>query len=171
MARGPTKRVVLHRAAIDQVILGAIDGLFDLTKSIVEGAGARAPDSPFDPYPLGEGLPKQGAALAYAKGAKVAGWSMRGKQPSKPRAVRPKDNGFVIVGGFGFPGHLQEAGTVNHAAQPFLTPELMERLPEAGPAIARGVQNRIATAGSRAATGAAIKARIAASRARAAGSG
>jgi hypothetical protein len=164
MARGPTARVVLNRAAVDQVMLGSIDGLFELTVTIIEDAATRAPDSPYDPYPTGEGLPKQGAALAYAKGGKVAGWSQRGKQPSKPRAVKPKDNGFVVIGGFGFPAHLAEGGTIRQPAQPFLTPTLMDHLPEAGPAIARGVAARIASAPARAAEGAAIKARIAASR-------
>ncbi len=165
MARGPTKRVVIHRASIDTVILGAIDGLFELAKSVVLGAAARAPDSPYEPYPTGEGLVKQGGALAYAKGGKVAGWSQRGKQPSKPRAVKASSNGFIVIGGFGFPAHLVENGTVKMAAQPFLTPELMDQLPEAGPFVQQGVQKRIASAGDRAAQGRAIKARVAASKA------
>lgn len=146
MARGPSTRVVLHRGTVDACTLGAIDGLFELGKEIILGAAGNAPDSPYDPYPLGEGLPKQGGVLAYAKGDKVAGWSQRGQQPTKPRALRAesRSSGFVIVAGFGFPGRFAEEGTIDTPAQPFLTPELMDRLPDAEPAVARGVQKRLA---------------------------
>ena len=146
MARGPSKKVVLHRETIDAVVLGALDGLFKLAQAVVEGAAVNAPDSPYDPYPTGEGLPKQGGALAYAKGAKVAGWSQRGNQPSKPRALRveSRSSGFVIAAGFGFPGRFAEIGTVNQPGQPFLTPELMERVPDVEPFVAEGVKKRLA---------------------------
>ena len=161
MARGLTHWVVFHRETIDVLVLAAVDGLFDLSKEIIEDAGARAPDSPYDPYPAGEGLPKQGGVLAYAKGAKVNGWSQRGTQPSKPRAVREpsRESGFVIVAGFGFPAHFAELGTVNEPARPFVTPALMARVPDAEGYIRASTQRRLSTIGERSAAGAAIRAR------------
>lgn len=163
MARRPSVKVVLHRETIDAVTLGAIDGLFALAKDVVLEAAAHAPDSPYDPYPIGEGLPKQGGALAYAKGGKIAGWSQRGPQPAKPRALREtsRASGFTVAGGFGFPAHFAELGTIREPARPFLTPALMAKLPEAEPYIAQGVRRRLASAGTRAAEGAAIRARVA----------
>jgi hypothetical protein len=145
MARGPSKRVVLNRAALDAVTLGEADGLFELAKEIVLDAASQAPDSPYDPYPAGEGLVKQGGALAYANGAKIAGWSQRGGQPAKPKALRGAGRGEIIVaGGFGFPALFVELGTLRTRAQPFLSPALDRRIREAAPYIERGVQARLA---------------------------
>lgn len=130
MARG--SKMVVNRAAIDEVTLAMADGLFALGKAIVEEASGRAPDSPYDPYPKGEGLPKQGGVLAYVNGKKVAGWSLTGKQPKPPRAARvSKGRGVVVIVGWGFPGRFQEFGTVRHGAQPFFTPAVDATLPRA----------------------------------------
>jgi hypothetical protein len=144
LARGPTKRVVLNRAALDAVTLGEADGLYELAKAIVLDAAAHAPDSPFDPYPLGEGLPKQGGALGYALGQKINGFSQRGSQPKKPRAARAATRmGLIVLGGFGFPGRLAERGTLRTRPEPFLTPALVRGVPRAAPYIARGVAARL----------------------------
>jgi hypothetical protein len=163
MARGFTKRVVLQRSTIDAVILGSIDGLFALAKDVVLEAAKNAPDSPYDPYPAGEGLPKQGGVLAFAKGGKVNGWSQRGNQPAKPRAVRDasKGSGFLVVGGFGFPAHFAELGTIREHARPFLTPALMAKVPDAAPYVAKAVRARLASAPERASVAAEIAARTA----------
>lgn len=124
MARRPSARVVLNRARLNEVTLIVADGLLEVGRTIVEVAAARAPDSPFDPYPTGEGLPKQGGVLVYAGGQKTAGWSQRGGQPKKPRSVRgtTKQHSVVAIVGFGFPARLAERGTLRHRGQPFLTP-------------------------------------------------
>lgn len=122
--RGLSKAVRLRREALSEVTRVVADGMFEAARSIILDAAAIAPDSPFDPYPLGEGLPKQGGVLAYVGGQKVNGWSIRGPQPAKPRAVRvlAKEHAVTVVAGFGFPGRLAETGSVDTPAQPFLTP-------------------------------------------------
>lgn len=125
MARG--SKIAFNRAAMAEVDLAVADGLFEVGKAFIETASGRAPDSPFEPYPTGEGLPKQGGVLAYVDGKKVAGWSGTGKQPKAPRAARvSRRMGVVVIAGFGFPARFNEVGTVKHAAQPFVTPSADE---------------------------------------------
>lgn len=126
MARKPSAKVTLHRSKFAELTLGVADGLFAAAQDIILDAATHAPDSPYDPYPEGEGLPKQGGVLAFVGGGKTAGWSIRGVQPRKPRALRTpaKENAVLVAGGFGFPARFAEGGTVNHPAQPFLTPAL-----------------------------------------------
>jgi len=117
MARGPSARVVLNRAAMRAVQVAIADGLFEVARTIVDVA------DPPDATPFGVGLVTQGGVLAYIGDKKVGGWSQRGTQPKKPRAVKVRGRGEIMaVAGFGFPGRFQETGTVHHAAQPFLTP-------------------------------------------------
>lgn len=116
MARGPSARVVLNRKALAGLTLALADGMEELARTIVETADP--PDAP----PYGQGLAARGGWLVYANGKKVAGGGLDGKQPKKPRAWRASRDGVSAVAGFGFPARFQEFGTVNHAAQPFLTP-------------------------------------------------
>lgn len=134
--RGPSKRVVLRREKLSEATRIVADGLVEAGKVIVENASAVAPDSPLDPYPIGEGLVKQGGVLAYVGNDKVDGWSIRGPQPAKPRAARPitKRHSVSVFVGFGFPARLVETGTVDTVAQPFLTPT-RDRLASAIPRI------------------------------------
>jgi hypothetical protein len=122
--RGVSAKVRLKKAALDDVTFIVADGLHEAGRVIEEIASANAPDSPYEPYPTGEGLPKQGGVLTYVGNAKVDGWSRRGSQPAKPRAVRAttKAHSVVTIVGFGFPGRLAELGTVRTPAQPFLAP-------------------------------------------------
>jgi hypothetical protein len=117
-------RLRLEQSKLDDVSFIVADGLFEAAKLIIETASGLAPDSPYDPYPTGEGLPKQGGVLVYAGNRKTHGWSIRGDQPVKPRASRATTKGHSIVAvlGFGFPGRFAEAGTVNMAGKPFLAP-------------------------------------------------
>jgi hypothetical protein len=126
VARKPSARVVLARGALDQATLAVADGLFEAGKRIIEAAGPKMPDSPYDPFPAGEGLPKQGGVLAYVGNKKVAGWSIRGPQPKKPRSARAttKEHSVVVLAGFGFPARFNEGGTINQPPRPVLTPEL-----------------------------------------------
>jgi hypothetical protein len=157
-----SKRVVFNRSTLDAVLLGSLDGLFELAQEVVLSAAKRAPDSPYEPYPTGKGLPQQGGALGYAAGKKINGWSQLGLQPKKPRGLREASkSGFLVVGGFGFPAHFAEFGTIHEHARPFLTPALLEKVPDAAIAISRGVRKRLASAGERAAISAAIAERTA----------
>lgn len=118
MARTST-RVVLNRAALDRAVLAIADGFADAGQESVEMADP--PDAP----PFGVGLAETGGTLTYVNGKKIAGYGRDGKQPRKPRAVRVKRSDLITIVGFGFPGRFQEFGTVNHAAQPFLTPVML----------------------------------------------
>lgn len=119
MARKPSAKVVLNRAALLSLGQHVADGMSEAGRTVIETA--RPPDSPYMPYPTGEGLPRQGGTLTYVHGQKVAGWSLRGVQPKKPRSVDVRA-GLVCVVGFGFPGRFAETGTVHSRPQPFLSP-------------------------------------------------
>ncbi len=124
MAKGFTKRVQLHRDALDQVTLATADGMFAVGKAILEAA--RPPDA----TPFGEGLVDRGGVLAYVDGKKVNGFGMDGKQPKPPRAARvSKGRGAVVIVGWGFPARFQEFGTIHHGAQPFFTPAVDATMP------------------------------------------
>jgi hypothetical protein len=113
--RKPNARVVLNRERLSQVGLAVADGLEHATKAIVENA------DPPDATPYGQGLVTTGGWLVYHRGKKVAGGSLSGKQPSKPRSYRPtQTDGISAIAGYGFPGRFQETGTAHHPAQPFL---------------------------------------------------
>jgi hypothetical protein len=91
MAKGPTKRVRLNREALHEVTLAVSDGLFELAKQVVTEAGAVAPDSPLDPFPTGEGLPKQGASSASSTARRStagasAARSRQSRAPCGPRS-------------------------------------------------------------------------------------
>jgi hypothetical protein len=116
MAR--TSRIELNRRALNEVAGAIADGVFEVGKAIIEEA------DPPDATPYGKGLVTQGGVLAYHGSKMIGAWSLSGDKPKKPRKVKVKTeegNVFAIVG-FGFPGRFQEGGTINHPAQPFLTP-------------------------------------------------
>ncbi len=122
-------RMVVNRAAIDQIILATADGLFELGKSIIQSA--KVPDA----APFGVGLVQGGGVIAFVGDKRVAAWSTGPELPfTKPRAAKlsPKgSDGVTIIFGFGFPGRFQEQGTIDQPARPFLTPATMATLPEA----------------------------------------
>ncbi len=148
MAR-TNNRVVLNRAALDAITLGMADGLLALADAVI--AATNVPDAPV----LGAGLIETGGTVAYVLGKNVGGAA------SKPKAMKVRKMGVAVAGGFGFPAHFAEFGTIHEPARPFLTPALMATVPDAGPYIATAVARRLATTGARAAVGAAIKARVA----------
>lgn len=140
--RGPSAKVILNRSAVHNVMLAIADGLEEVGRTIIETAAENAPDSPYDPYPAGEGLPKQGGVLTYVNGQKVGGWSTLGTQPRKPRAANVK-RGITAVVGFGFPGRFAEFGTVRTAAHPFLGPARDSVLPHMAQIMASVVKPRL----------------------------
>ena len=126
------------------------DGLLALADTVI--AVTKPPDDP----PYGVGLVETGGTVAYAFGKKVGGTA------KKPRAMKVRSMGVAVAGGFGWPGHYAEFGTIHEPARPFLTPALMATVPEAGAFVGAAVRRRLGSAGARAARGAAIKARVAA---------
>lgn len=115
MARAPGKKVVMNRAALDAIKLGAADGGQAAGELVLQLADGQVPDR--EPY--GRGLVKTGKVATYVDGKKVAGTG------SAPRGAGVPV-GTVTFVGYGFPGRFQELGTVHHAAQPFLTPAMAE---------------------------------------------
>jgi hypothetical protein len=121
------RRIVLNRQFFDALTLATADGLFELSKEIVDGANV--PDA----TPLGQGLVEGGGVLAYVGRKRVGVYGTGGQTSvSKPRAAKLNPTGITVIGGFGFPARFLEEGTVHMAAQPFVTPELMARIPDAG---------------------------------------
>lgn len=143
--RGLSGQVRLRRERLDQVYRAIADGLFEAGKEIILTASSIAPDSPYMPYPTGEGLPKQGGVLAYVDNGKVNGWSIRGGQPKKPRAARAgtKKHTISVIAGFGFPARFAEVGTIDTAAQPFLAPSVSAVQPEIPAIMARVAKREI----------------------------
>jgi hypothetical protein len=159
MARGASalRRVELNRAAFDAIDLAMADGLFEFAKSVIDGAGV--PDAD----PIGLGLVQGGGVVAYI-GRKRVGIYATGGQTSvkKPRAAKLQAAGITVIGGYGFPARFLEEGTVKMAAEPFLTPELMARRPDAGPFVALACLKRGITRARRIAKGDTYAARVSA---------
>lgn len=130
-------RVVINREVLNSFGVSIAEGLNEVVETVVAVAAINAPDSPFDPYPTGEGLPKQGGWAVWVGSKKVGGGSTRGSQPKKPRALKTPPDIVTAIAGFGFPGRFAEMGTATTPAQPFLwpawlatkshVPELMKR--------------------------------------------
>jgi len=157
--RGPSKRVVLNRAAVTELGLAVADGIFEVGQQII--AVARPPDDPrvllrsagpkhrwyhvdeSEPEGTGKGLPLQGGVLVYVDGQKVAGWHQRGKQPKKPRAAKTPKGAIVAIVGYGFPGRFAEIGTANSPAQPFLSPAADQVTPAIPGHLRTGVRKRL----------------------------
>lgn len=138
MARKPSTRVVMNRAALNEVDLAIADGLEEVVRTVIETA--QPPDAP----PYGEGLPAHGGWLVYAGANKVGGGSLDGRQPKKPRAFRVAGSRQIqAIAGFSFPGRFQEAGTAKMRANPFLTPAAAETMPHAPAIMKPAVQRRL----------------------------
>ena len=109
--------------------------MFDLASAIHEEAARSAPDAP----PYGEGLVTHGGAAVWVDGRKVN----ETEAIEKPRDLRTSDN-IVGVVGFAFPGRFQETGTVNHGAQPFVTPAASDVIGrDAEMTLSRAMERRI----------------------------
>jgi hypothetical protein len=136
-------RVVLNRGALTEIGLAVADGLEVVTRTVVEQA------EPPDATPYGEGLVTQGGWLVYHGTKKVAGGSLRGRQPKKPRGMRLAAKAITAIAGFGFPGRLQETGTIHHPAQPFVWPAWLGVEPRLPRLMAPAVQAHLARFGRR----------------------
>jgi len=116
MARKPSARLLLNRAALDEVHLALADGVLEIARTVVETA------NPPDATPFGVGLVKSGGWAVYAGSKKVGGGSLDGSQPAKPRSLETPADAITGIAGFGFPARFQETGTVDQPARPFLWP-------------------------------------------------
>lgn len=156
-------RVEINRAALDEVMGGLADGVSEISSRILLHAALRAPDAPVK----GEGLVRRNAAITFVGKKRV--FQRRGDGGTgtvrKPRGSTGLREGQVYgIVGFGFPGMFQELGTVNHAAQPFLTPAAAQVVgSEAHVALSTAMQRRLR--GERDPKSAEIGARVSAARA------
>ena len=118
-------KVVMNRAALDEISLATVDGLLEMTREVMADAMSRAPRDPETAERRGVPMMADtGTVGAWAGGKKVGGDMTR-----KPRGVK---NDLVVVGAFASPvAHLIEGGTIKMTARPFLTPALLATLPDA----------------------------------------
>lgn len=112
----PSSRVVLNRSKLSELRLAIADGVLEIARTIVDEA------NPPDETPYGQGLVDRGGWAVWVDGKKVAGGSLDGTQPKKPRALKLDADQVVGIAGFGFPAQLQETGSVHQPARPFLWP-------------------------------------------------
>lgn len=131
MARRPSARVVLNRAALTELRLAIATGVAEVARTIVEEAPAP------DETPFGVGLVDHGGWAVYVDGKKVEGGSLDGSQPQKPRALK-LGPGIVGVAGYDFPARFQETGTAHQPARPFFLPTAM-RVKSLAPDIMREI--------------------------------
>lgn len=124
----------LNQKQLDKIPLAIAKGTFQVGVTIAEEFARRAADSPYQPYPINEGLPRQVGVLVYVDNKKILGWSRRGDQPKKPRAAREatKEMSVVTLVGVGWPGRINETGTIHMGAHPAFTPARDAVAPHAG---------------------------------------
>jgi hypothetical protein len=153
-------RMVMNRAALDELQRGMADGLLVLGQRILDDARSVMKPGHLDAPPYGEGLIASGHVLVYALGKKVGGEE---GGTGKPRGMKaPKDQAVMGVWFSAPHAHFAELGTIRQPARPFLTPAVMANIGETGPYVQRAMAKRAASAPQRAMKSAEIKARIAA---------
>lgn len=122
--RGPSKRVVVNRQALDAITLAIADAFEPVAKAVLSRANAR-----LRPHRLVGTLEDSAGWLVEVKGRKVAGG---GSRPKQLRAGARQERVRTVVG-YGAPhAHLAESGTIRMAAFPFLSPSVDEVGPQAG---------------------------------------
>ena len=153
------RRMVINRAAFDEITLATADGLFELGKAIVNAA-----DVP-DAAPYGVGLVQGGGVLEYVGSKRVGVWSKTGNTDvKKPRSAKLSGKGSLgatVIFGYGFPGRFQEVGTIRQRGKPFLTPATLATLPQAEALIRAAWFKSGVTSAKRALKGDTYQARIA----------
>ena len=170
-------RLVLNKAALNQVDLGLAEGTFTVARAILRVSESRAPDASKGFYPkkwggeprrLGQGLVMRGAAVVWAGRKRVDQVRTDGRSET---VKKPRGSSRLLAGniyglvGWGFPAMFLELGTVNMHARPFLTPAVQEILGDVPILLSQAMQRRLR--GEASPNTAAITARIAASRAKA----
>jgi hypothetical protein len=117
-------RMRLKQSRLEQIPLAVSFGLLKVGQVMGEEYAKRSRDSPYEPYPINEGLPRQFGVLVYVNNQKVQGWSRRGDQPKKPKAARSitKRLSAVCLIGVGWPARINETGTIHMSAHPAFAP-------------------------------------------------
>ena len=140
-------RMRLKQSRLEQIPLAISFGMLKVGQVIAEEYAERSRDSPLEPYPINEGLPRQVGVLVYVNNEKVQGWSRRGDQPKKPRASRETTKALSVVGlvGVGWPGRINETGTVHMSAHPAFVPARNAVAPHVAQIIQTFTKPRIGT--------------------------
>lgn len=133
MAKKPNVRTVLNYKALSAFALGIADGMAEVGEAWLSAVEPNVPDA----EPFGRGLVTTPDYGVWSNGKKVAGGA------TKPRTVKVRAHGAVLVAGENFPGRFQELGTVKMAAQPHVTPAMLAVLPGSGKYIKDGVRKRL----------------------------
>lgn len=128
-------RVVLNRAALDQVQLGMADGLQEVGEAIIAEASARAPK-------LTGALAASGTVAVFALGKLVSGRTDIAAAKNK-RGVKVGKNEVVMILGFtDWKAHFAELGTIKERARPFLIPAFNGGIGGAAVAVPNGMRAR-----------------------------
>ncbi len=130
MARRVSYRTVINRKALSALHGAFVDAMAAVGTAVI--AATRPPDA----TPFGKGLVTTGDWGVWDGTRKVAGTA------SKPRSVKLSKTGITLVAGYGFPGRFQEFGTIAQPPRPFLTPAMLNELPN--------TENRLRPAAQRA---------------------
>jgi hypothetical protein len=164
-------RVEINRGALDEVMGGLADGVFDVARAIGVVAASQAPRSEDDPdVPPLEHLEDVGGAIVWVNARKVHEWSSGTRRPDKPRALRVRSKTIVGAVGFAFPAMFVELGTLKARAHPFFTPAVAEIAgSQARILLSQAMERRLAK--QRSAKTFLVHERVAASRARNAAGG
>lgn len=146
-SRAATSRMRLKQSRLKQIPLAVSGGIFQAGKVIAEEFAKRAADSPLEPYPINEGLPRQVGVLVYVANEKTHGWSRRGDQPKKPRAARETTKALSVVGlvGVGWPGRINETGTIHMNPHPAFVPARDAVAPHVAQIVATFTKPKIGT--------------------------
>lgn len=125
----------MNRAALAALTLGYADGLHEVGLAVHEAASV--PDAP----PYGRGLIARWGVATVVNRRRVAS---AGPVTNIPRdgILPPASIGTVV--GWGFPGRFLELGTVDTAAQPFLTPAMGSVTGGAGAVVAAKIEQHLA---------------------------
>jgi len=157
-------RMVRNKAGFDALYAGIADGLIELGEKIIADARERAPHDAAAAAKRGVPMMRDTGRVAVfapvgGKSKLVHGSTDVAAAKNRPRGVRTPNDQVVMIASFTSPlAHLQELGTVNMNAHPFLTPALMANVANAGPYVAGAMSRYAATAGRRADNGALMNA-------------
>lgn len=134
-------RVVMNRAALDELGLALADGLLALGEEILADAAANAPRDP--EIAAKRGVPMMadtGHLVVYAGGKKVGGDE---GGTGKPRGMKTPPDQAVLGVWFSSPlAHFAELGTIKESPRPFLGPALAAHLGNTGPYVQKAMAAR-----------------------------
>lgn len=136
-SRGPTKRVILNREALDKVTLAIADSTVALADELLTETERR-----LRPHRRTGFLESTGGYVVLVRNRKVAG------PGQKPRAFRREGETISTIVGYGGPhGHLLEFGTVKQRPRPWFRPAVDEVAGRAATILATTIRREIAARG------------------------